>query len=288
MPDPGAQLQHYEVDELVGVGGTSDVWSARDTRTGEPVALKLLRTSAALEDAARERLLREARASRAISHPAVVPVRDVFVHQGAPVLVMELLHGETLRHRFEREGRLTLEHAGALLLPIGEALVEAHRAGIAHRDLKPENIFLQQPLSDAGGPPTVRLLDFGVARFYEPPPGSELVPITGLEVLLGTLPYMAPEQALRPAECDQRVDVWSFGVTLYETLAGCRPIEGETPQDTLRQLLVGGIVPLQVLVPDLPEDLSELSARLLVRNPAARAPDLREAVEVLGRYAPHP
>ena len=286
MPEPGAQLHHYEVEALVGVGGTSGVWSARDTRTGEPVALKLLRTSATLEDAAGERLLREARASRAVSHPAVVPVRDVFLHQGAPVLVMELLQGETLRQRFNREGRLTLGQAAALLLPIGEALVEAHRSGIAHRDLKPENIFLQLPSPDAERP-AVRLLDFGVARFYEPPPGSDLVPITGLEVLLGTLSYMAPEQALRPAECDQRVDVWSFGVTLYEALAGCRPIEGESPQDTLRQLLLGGVVPLGVLVPDLPDNVCGLSSQLLVRNPAARAPDLQQAVEVLGRYLEH-
>jgi serine/threonine-protein kinase len=124
-----------------------------------------------------------------------------------------------------------------------------------------------------------------VARFYDPPPQSDLFPITGFDALLGTLCYMAPEQALRPAECDQRVDVWAFGVVLYEALAGCRPIEGETPPDVYRQLLTGGIVPLDVLDPTLPEDVLELPRRFLVRNRDNRAPDLELAVRTLSRYA---
>jgi serine/threonine-protein kinase len=287
MLAPGLVVHTYVLERLVGSGGTSQVWAARDTRSGEVVALKVLRTRSGQPESAAERLVREARATRAIKHPAVVPVREVIQHEGVPVLVMDLLCGETLREHLMRESRLSVSRAAVLLLPVAEALSEAHHAGIAHRDLKPENIFLQAPFSAGEGEsPTVRLLDFGVARFFEPVQANDLTPITGLEMLLGTLCYMAPEQALRPAEADQRVDVWAFGVTLYEALSGCRPIEGESPQDTLRQLLVGCITPVDVLVPDIPGDLSEVLSQFLVRRPEARAPGLARAVDVLRKHLP--
>jgi serine/threonine-protein kinase len=263
----------------------SRVWSARDSSTGEVVALKLLHGGEDIAPSVRERFLREARASRSIEHPAIVPVREVFEHDGDPVLVMELLDGETLRERLDRDRRLPLGDAARLLLPVAEALCAAHRAGIAHRDLKPENVFLQAPAAGTATLSRVRLLDFGVARFYDPPPQSGLFPITGFDALLGTLCYMAPEQATRPGESDQRVDVWAFGVVLYEVLAGCRPIEGQTLPEVYRQLLTGGIVPLEVLDPTLSDDVVELTRRFLVRNRDARASGLELAVETLGRYA---
>lgn len=285
MPSTGTVVARYELGELVGHGGMSRVWSARDSSTGEFVALKLLHGGEDVAPSVRERFLREARASQTIEHPSIVPVREVFEHDGDPVLVMELLLGETLRQRLERERRVPLREAARLLLPVAEALRAAHRAGIAHRDLKPENVFLQAPEPGAAdAQPRVRLLDFGVARFYDPPPQSDLFPITGFDALLGTLCYMAPEQAMRPGESDQRVDVWAFGVVLYEVLAGCRPIEGETPPEVYRQLLTGGIVPLDVLDPTLPDDVVEVTRRFLVRNRDGRAPDLELAVSTLGRY----
>jgi len=285
--EPGMILGGYALERLVGTGGSSKVWAARDTRTGEVVALKILRAPDAQPESAAERLKREARATRAIGHPAIVPVREIIEHAGGPVLVMELLAGETLRELLARETCLSVGGGCALLLPVAEALFQAHRAGIAHRDLKPENIFLQKPPAESGGAaPVVRLLDFGVARFFEPVQSTDLTPITGLDTLLGTLCYMAPEQALHPADVDQRVDVWAFGVTLYELLSGCRPIEGECPQDTLRQLLIGGITPIDVLVPDIPADIVTLLSRLLVRRPEDRAENMQLAVEVLRNHVP--
>jgi serine/threonine protein kinase len=285
LPRTGTLVARYELGELVGAGGMSRVWSARDSSTGELVALKLLHGGEDMAPSVRERLLREARASRSIEHPSIVPVREVFEYEGDPVLVMELLAGETLRQRLERERRVPLAEAARLLLPVAEALRAAHRAGIAHRDLKPENVFLQLASGGAPGAPSrVRLLDFGVARFYDPPPQSGLFPITGFDALLGTLCYMAPEQATRPGDSDQRVDVWAFGVVLYEMLAGCRPIEGETLPEVYRQLLTGGIVPLEVLDPTLPDDIVEVTRRFLVRNRDTRAPDLELGVQTLGRY----
>jgi serine/threonine-protein kinase len=285
MLAPGTTLRTYTLTGLVGRGGMGEVWAASDVRSGEPVALKLLKPGATWSESARERLVREARATRAVQHPAIVPVRDVFEHDGTPVLVMELLRGETLRRTFERERRLPLARAAALLLPVAEALIQAHAAGIAHRDLKPENVFLCSDPAKGSTFVDVRLLDFGVARFYEPLEEQALAPITGLDVLVGTMGYMAPEQALHPAECDQRADVWAFGVTFYEALAGCRPIEGDGAEDTLRQLLVGGITPLEVLAPELPEDVTALVARLLVRHVESRERELNAVVKALARYA---
>jgi serine/threonine-protein kinase len=189
---------------------------------------------------------------------------------------MDLLLGETLRERLLREERLSPLSAGQVLAPIAEALAAAHRVGIVHRDLKPENIFIE-----AGEPASVRLLDFGVARFYEPPTNTGDTPLTGLGTLIGTLAYMAPEQALRPSECDQQVDVWALGVILYETLSGSRPIEGATGPETMRQLLVGGITPLRVVMPGLPESLTELVANMLSRSPERRPRNLQAIAESL-------
>jgi eukaryotic-like serine/threonine-protein kinase len=265
----GSQLGHFTLERQIGAGGMGSVWAARDDRNGGRMALKILRLSeTSSADVQRTRLLREAHATRSIAHPAIVPVQDVFSHTGNPVLVMELLQGETLRHRLLRERQLSVSDTGRLLAPIAEALGAAHAAGIVHRDLKPENIFIEE----TGG---IRLLDFGVARFFEPPEPGNQVPLTDLGTLIGTLAYMAPEQALRPSECDQQVDVWALGVILYETLSGCRPIEGGNGPATMRQLLVGGLTPLKVLMPDLPEQLTELVGQMLSRTPERRPSDLR-------------
>jgi serine/threonine protein kinase len=178
-----------------------------------------------------------------------------------------------------REQRLSVGQSARLVLPIVDALGAAHQIGIVHRDLKPENIFIE-----ASDPARVRLLDFGVARFYEPPVNTGDAPLTGVGTLIGTLAYMAPEQALRPSECDLRVDVWALGVILYETLSGCRPIEGNNGPETMRQLLVGGITPLHVMMPSLPEPITTLVTSMLSRKPEKRPQDLRTIVETLQRY----
>ncbi|HYQ17960.1 MAG TPA: protein kinase, partial [Polyangiaceae bacterium] len=138
---------------------------------------------------------------------------------------------------------------------------------------------------DSGDAARVRLLDFGVARFYEPPEPSDDAPLTGLGTLIGTLAYMAPEQAMRPSECGHEVDVWALGIILYEALSGCRPIEGHSGPETMRQLLVGGITPLEVMMPSLPPPLTELVASMLRRTPERRPKDLREIAKLLLRHA---
>lgn len=280
-PAIGSKLQHFTLERQIGAGGMGTVWAARDERSGDAVALKIMRmTDATAADVLRARLLREAYAARSIAHPGIVPVLDIIDHEGSPVLVMDLLEGETLRARLLRQHRLTVAESASLLVPIVEALDAAHRTGIVHRDLKPENIFIE-----ARSPARVRLLDFGVARFNEPPVSTGDVPLTAVGTLIGTLAYMAPEQALRPSECDQRVDVWALGVILYETLSGSRPIEGNNGPETMRQLLLGGITPLQVMMPTLPESITDLVARMLSRTPERRPQDLGEVGATLRRHA---
>ncbi|HYP91475.1 MAG TPA: serine/threonine-protein kinase [Polyangiaceae bacterium] len=283
----GAHLAQFILERQIGTGGMGTVWAARGADGGAPVALKILRVAdPSTVDVLRARLLREARATRLIAHPAIVPVLDVLDYQDSPVLVMALLQGETLRQKLVREGRLTLPETARLLAPIAEALSVAHEAGIVHRDLKPENIFIEA--SDPSGSADaarVRLLDFGVARFYEPPEASDDAPLTGLGTLIGTLAYMAPEQALRPSECGHEVDVWALGIILYEALSGCRPIEGHSGPETMRQLLVGGITPLEVMMPSLPASVTELVSSMLRRTPERRPKDLRAIAETLLNYA---
>jgi eukaryotic-like serine/threonine-protein kinase len=276
----GARLSHFELERLIGSGGTSQVWAARDERSGDRVALKLLTVGENIDELSHVRFAREAHASRSIGHPAVVPVREALEHDGMPVLVMDLLQGETLREVLHRERALSLAHTASVLGPIAEALQRAHALGIVHRDLKPENIFVQSQ-----GSPRVRLLDFGVARFSEPPPGTEGAPVTALGTLVGTLAYMAPEQAMNPSGSDHRVDIWALGVILYEALSGCRPIEGNTGPEILRQLLVGAITPIEVLSPDVPSEVAALISSMLVRAPDRRLADVERVTAVLHGYA---
>ncbi|MEI9942016.1 MAG: serine/threonine-protein kinase [Pseudomonadota bacterium] len=277
---PGEKLLNYTLDRAIGAGGMSVVWAGRDNRSGEALALKILVNRELLASGSRRRFLREAYATRSVEHTAIVPVVDIAETEEVMVLAMELLHGETLRALLEREQYLAPERAAAILLPIVEALNLAHAAGIVHRDLKPENIFLQT--TPNGIRP--RLLDFGIARFYEPPPDAGRTPITAFGTLLGTIPYMAPEQVLSPSDCDHLVDAWALGVILYEALSGCRPIEGNSPPETLRHLLLGGIAPLSVLVPTLETEISDRVMGLLARDRSERTTS-RSAVEWLAPLA---
>lgn len=278
----GTKVEHFVLERQIGSGGMGTVWAARDVRSGELFALKILRLSdPSSGEVLRARLLREARATQLIDHPAIVPVLDVVSHDGNPALVMDLLTGETLRDLLLRSGRVDVATTARLLTPIAAALSAAHRAGIVHRDLKPENIFIE-----AGLRTSVRLLDFGVARFFGPPvAGGSDTPLTDLGTLIGTLAYMAPEQALRPSECDERVDTWALGVVLYEMLGGCRPVEGGNGPETMRQLLIGGITPLSVVMPGLPDDLTALVGSMLARAPERRPQSLAEVASTLRKYS---
>lgn len=267
----------YRLERRVGEGGMGAVWAAQHVMTHKRVAVKVLKADIAASDHARHRFEREVQASCALDHPAVVPVHDAFVDDGAPVIVMDLLSGETLRARLERCGALTVEETASTLIPIVEALAEAHAKGFAHRDLKPDNVYI----TEGDGP---KLLDFGLAKLLGER-AQDAALQTRVGVMLGTPAYMAPEQAKGAATVDHRVDVWALGVILYRCLSGMQPIEGDSAAEILARLATDAITPLEVIDPGLPAALTELVGRMLSRDPDGRPHDLAEVLAVLRSLA---
>jgi hypothetical protein len=262
----------YRLVRPLGEGGMGVVWSAQHTVTRRDVALKLLRGELSERPTLRCRFMAEARAASALRHPHVIDIHDVFdLDDGTPVMVMELLHGETLSARLARVEKLDVAATARIMLPVISAIASAHGLGIVHRDLKPDNIFL----SGSGSEPVVKVLDFGIAKLSAEryADAEQVLASTGEGVLLGTPRYMAPEQ-IANRDVDHRADYWSIGAVLYECLSGARPIEAEHLTELLGRLLGGVIVPLGQLEPALPEALCRAVHALLTRDPRLRPPDL--------------
>jgi len=265
MLKPGARLGPYEIIAQIGAGGMGEVYRARDTRLGRDVAIKVLPADFAVDAERLKRFEREAKATAALSHPNILAVYDVGTHEGVPYLVEELLDGESLRERLAR-GPVPVPEAIGIAAEVAHGLAAAHEKHIVHRDLKPENVFLTRE-------GTVKILDFGLAKLVEGVPLGEADTLTyaptdatGFGRVLGTMAYMAPEQA-RGMPVDQRVDIFSFGVVLYEMLAGERPFRGETATDTVAAIL-------KEEPPPLPEDVPA-ALQGVVTQCLAKPPDQR-------------
>jgi non-specific serine/threonine protein kinase len=252
---PGTRLGRYEVLAPLGAGGMGEVYRAHDTLLDRPVALKLLAAAAREDPRFRERFAREARAVLALNHPNVLTVYDVGELDGVPFIAAELVAGSTLRERLAG-GPLPLAEALEIALQAAAALVAAETAGLVHRDIKPENLMLRPD-------GYLKVLDFGLVKSLTlsgAPAGTATLP----ELLVGTVPYMSPEQ-LRGEPLDARSDVWSLGVVLYEMLAGERPFAGATPSDQIASILCQPLPPLEQ-----PPEIESLLRRLLARDRADR------------------
>ena len=274
----------YRLDERLGEGGMGEVWAATHVITRRRVAMKFLRGRASIRADMRQRLLREARAASVVKHPSVVEVLDVFeLEGGGPVLVMDLLVGETLGARLAAHGALAVNETATLLLPVVEAVEQAHAKGIVHRDLKPDNIFLNRGES---GTVTVKLLDFGIAKLTaKEGDAADTGSLTGTGSVVGTPWYMAPEQCYDDPDIDPRADVWSLGVILYECLAGVRPVEGTGMGQFLKRMLHEGIVPIEERVPGIPHELAALIGRMLSHAREDRPRGLVEVRRTLSSLA---
>ncbi len=273
----GQTLGPYDVLSLLGAGGMGEVYSARDTRLGRLVALKTLHPNVAADPGRQRRLLLEAKAASALNDPHIVALYDVGSAGGIDFLVMEYVPGETLDKLIAR-GPLQIRQSLAYAITIADALARAHKAGIVHRDLKPGNIMI----TEEGG---VKVLDFGLAKLTEAPPSSgpvgagSLVSMAGL--ILGTAAYMSPEQAQgRPV--DARSDIFSFGVVLYEMMAGQRPFQGSDRTSTLSAIVQQEPRPLRELNAKIPAELERVVLRCLLKDPSERfqeMADVRAALE---------
>ena len=251
----------YRLERCLGTGGMGAVWQAKHEVTGRRHALKFVTSRGAAPPELAKRFLREARAASTVDHPNVVHVADVFeLDDGTPVMVMDLLEGETLAQCLSRERKLPLAEVADLMLPVISAVGTAHAYSVVHRDLKPDNIFLART---NGGRPRVFVLDFGIAKLTGDGVEADGT-LTQAGTLLGTPRYMSPEQSFGERDIDHRTDVWSIGVILYEALSGSRPVEGENIAQVVKRLLNDGITPIDALL-DLPEDISALIGKLLIR-----------------------
>ena len=263
----GLTVGHFQRLEKIGRGGMGVVYRADDLKLGRKVALKFLPADSVTSPALLERFRREARTAAALSHPNICTIFGVEEHDSRPVIVMELVEGETLAARLER-GALKLDQALALSLQIADALVEAHGKGVVHRDLKPANIML--------GKSGAKVLDFGLAKIQRPvTAGEQTHTMTAQGMILGTVQYMSPEQA-QGKDADARSDIFSFGLVLYEMITAKHAFEGSDPASILAAILERDAPALES------EGLNRVVKACLAKEPADRfqtARDLKRAIE---------
>jgi serine/threonine-protein kinase len=276
---PGTRVGPYTVGEVLGAGGMGEVHRATDTRLGREVALKVLLPGTASDPDRVQRFEKEARAAASLSHPNIMVVHDVGVHDGAPYLVTELLEGHTLRD--ELTGPLPTATALAYARQIVAALKAAHAKDIVHRDLKPENLFIT-----SGG--HLKLLDFGIARLTSRATtsggGTEANTGTGTGAVLGTVGYMAPEQ-VRGQSVDPRADLFAFGCILYELLSGRRAFQGASSVETGYAVLSSEPPALPAGVPAV---LDAVVRSCLKKNRDERMPSAEALEKALNGDAPVP
>jgi len=299
----GTRLGPYEIDAPIGAGGMGEVYRARDTRLDRVVAIKVILGREMASPAMRERFDREARAIAQLSHPNICTLHDIGHDEGTDFLVMEYLEGETLAARLSRQKvrsprgsksgsalpppalqspagdaaapagmtrtPLALDETLRVATQLADALAAAHRAGIVHRDLKPGNIMLTR-----GG---VKVLDFGLAKLrpsseqpgLDAPKTTTELPLTGEGVLLGTVPYMAPEQ-LEGRSIDARTDIFAFGAIVYEMATGRRAFTGESQASLVAAILDKEPEPISGDQPLTPPGLERLVRKCLAKDPDAR------------------
>ena len=279
MLQPGTRLGPYEILASLGAGGMGEVYSAKDPRLDRIVAVKVLPQQLANDPAARARFEREVKAIAALSHPNILSIHDFGTDNGIAYAIMELLEGETLKARLLR-GELSNHEILKIASEMADALAAAHSKEIIHRDLKPENIFLT---SDN----RTKLLDFGLARQSFVTASREVTSaptqaaLTDAGTVLGTVPYMSPEQ-LRGEPLDERTDIWSFGCVLYEMIHRSRPFAGTTSADVISTILTKEPEKTRSGNSSLVE-LDSILKNCLKKNPEHRTKSAEELAQTLHR-----
>ncbi len=274
----GTTISHYKILEKLGQGGMGEVFLAQDTTLDRKVALKFLPEEMQQDPAARQRFLREAKSAAALDHPYICHIHEVGEVEGKSFISMEYVQGTTFKEKLG-EGPLPLKEALEKATEIAEALEAAHKQKIVHRDLKPSNIML----TPEGH---VKVMDFGLAKRLTQAEDQEQEITTALTrdgSLLGTVPYMSPEQ-VRGQRVDTRSDIFSFGVVLYEMLTGAQPFQRGTAVETASAILTETPPPLSHYTSDIPVLLEHAVKKMLVKDPTRRiqsAIDIRNELEEL-------
>ncbi|MHB8879465.1 MAG: serine/threonine-protein kinase, partial [Myxococcaceae bacterium] len=291
---PGVRIHHYELIKLIGRGGMGSVYLARDTRLGRRVAIKFLTTAS---EALTKRFILEARTTAAFSHENIITIFEVDAWQGSPFMVFEFIQGQQLTKLIPKGKALPPPRAVELMVPVVRALAFAHTQGIVHRDLKPDNIMV----TDSG---VTKVLDFGIAKVLQGdesareqasrprPPSSTMedqstAELTHFGAMMGTLPFMAPEQWGIGVPTDHRADIWAVGIMLFRMLSGKHPLDPLSGQ----ALMVTGVLtePMPKLLtkaPELPAALAEAVDRCLLKHKEQRWPDAVSLLRALEPFLP--
>jgi type IV pilus biogenesis/stability protein PilW len=272
MLKPGTRLGRYEILQRLGAGGMGEVFRARDSQLGRDVAIKVLPEHFAADASRLARFSREARAASALNHPNIITIHEIGETGTQPYIVMEYVDGSTLREIISA-GRLSPKRVLELGAQLADGLAKAHDAGIVHRDLKPENVMVTRD-------GVVKIVDFGLAKPSVGLPdvasatttrgeASPAEPKTGSGAILGTVGYMAPEQA-RGARVDQQADQFALGAILYELATGRRAFDRESTLQTLNDIIEHEPIPIEALNPSFPAPARWLIQRCLAKEPAER------------------
>lgn len=248
----------YHVSSELGHGGMARVFLAEDLRSGEKVALKVLRAEVA-SVLGPDRFQREITILRRMSHPNIVPILDADAAGTLLYLVMPFVDGETLRARLEREGPLPVSDVLAIARDIAAAIDHAHAAGIIHRDIKPANILLTEQRA--------MVCDFGLARALD---RAAREPTSSSGLVLGTPAYMSPEQAVGGGELDARSDIYSLGCVLYEMFTGEQPFTGPSSQAILARQLMERPQPIRTVRPQVTIAMERATLATLEKDPRER------------------
>jgi serine/threonine-protein kinase len=270
---PGSHAGEYRIEKKIGEGGMGSVYGARHPLIGKRAAIKVIRRELSNSREAVDRFVLEAQSVNQIGHPNIV---DVFgfgqLPDGRAFFVMEWLEGESLRDRLQRP--LQFPEALEILEQIGKALQAAHEAGVVHRDLKPDNVYLQQR---KGEKPTVKLLDFGLAKLTHRGDGGQQHDRTRTGVVMGTPLYLSPEQA-KGAKIDAATDVYSLGAMAYEMLAGVVPFKADSAVEIMAMHISRTAIPLIQMAPWVPPEIDALVAHMLEKD-ARNRPQTAEVRE---------
>jgi serine/threonine protein kinase len=268
----------YRVDKILGIGGMGMVVAATHLELDQRVALKFMLPGAQESPEAAARFLREARAAGRLNSDHVCRVKDVGrFDNGTPYIVMEYLHGENLAVALRKRGPLRVSEAVELTLQAIEGLAEAHAHGIIHRDLKPDNLYLARRND---GSTIVKVLDFGISK----------IAVTGISTatgdIMGSPAYMAPEQMQSSRDVDQRSDVWSLGVVLYQIVVGKLPFDGDSLPLLCLHVVNDAPKPMSAIRGDLPDGFEDVVMKCLHKEPSGRYSDVAELAQALAPFGP--